>query len=137
MNLPPVPGEQESAGSLRGHVTVILPDRDVPIGVIGSGEEVVIWRDGSSYGAMSRQDRQPAGVAGRSEPQRIAANGGKRALPPSLDEPGFLRSNFHEAFERDIDDLAAMTSRPWTKPPRPTRSWGGPSARPAAHPAAI
>jgi hypothetical protein len=29
----------------RGSMTVVLPDRDVPIGVIGTDQEVVIFRD--------------------------------------------------------------------------------------------
>jgi hypothetical protein len=42
--------------NLRGHVTVILPDRDVPLGVIAPGEEIALWRDGSAYGAGLRRD---------------------------------------------------------------------------------
>jgi hypothetical protein len=34
----------------RGFVTVVLPDRDVPLGVIGQGEEIAIYREGSNYG---------------------------------------------------------------------------------------
>jgi len=33
----------------RGCVTVVLPDRDVPIGVIGADTEIVIFRDGDTY----------------------------------------------------------------------------------------
>jgi hypothetical protein len=105
--------------SLRGHITVILPDRDVPIGVTAPGEDIIVWRDGLSYGAMSRQRPQPAEVAKGLEPQHSAASdGGKGALPPSLDAPGLLESVFHEAFERarrllddpGIDDRVAMAS---------------------------
>jgi hypothetical protein len=35
----------------RGHATVVLPDRDVPIGVIVPGEEILIYREGNTYGA--------------------------------------------------------------------------------------
>ena len=34
---------------VRGFMTVILPDRDVPIGVIGTDTEIVIFRDGDTY----------------------------------------------------------------------------------------
>jgi hypothetical protein len=37
--------------NLRGQITVVLPDRDVPLGVPPRGAEVAIWRDGSTYGA--------------------------------------------------------------------------------------
>jgi hypothetical protein len=30
-------------------MTVILPDRDVPIGVIGTDQEIVIFRDGETF----------------------------------------------------------------------------------------
>ena len=33
----------------RGSMTVILPDRDVPIGVIGTDQEIVIFRDGETF----------------------------------------------------------------------------------------
>jgi hypothetical protein len=36
---------------LKGQITVVLPDRDVPLGVIPPGAEIVVWREGSSYGA--------------------------------------------------------------------------------------
>jgi hypothetical protein len=43
-----------------GRVTVILPDRDVPLGVVVPGEEIVVWREGSTYGARLRRDMEPA-----------------------------------------------------------------------------
>ena len=46
--------------NLRGHITVVLPDRDVPIGIINPGEEIVIWREGSTHGAMLRRDLERA-----------------------------------------------------------------------------
>jgi hypothetical protein len=49
--------------NLNGHITVILPDRDTSIGLIGPGEEIAIWRDGSSYGAGLRQGRALARTA--------------------------------------------------------------------------
>jgi hypothetical protein len=39
----------------RGFVTVVLPDRDVPFGVIPPGEEILIYREGSTYGATLRR----------------------------------------------------------------------------------
>jgi hypothetical protein len=49
--------------NLRGHITVILPDRDAPIGAIVPGEEIVIWREGSTYGAMLRRDLDRANTS--------------------------------------------------------------------------
>jgi hypothetical protein len=49
--------------NLKGHITVVLPDRDVPIGVIMPGEEIVIWREGSTYGAKLRRDLEGAKAA--------------------------------------------------------------------------
>jgi hypothetical protein len=46
--------------NLNGHITVVLPDRDVPIGVIVPGEEIVIWREGSAYGAQLRRELERA-----------------------------------------------------------------------------
>jgi hypothetical protein len=42
--------------NLRGHITVILPDREVALGVIVPGEEIVFWREGPSYCAKLRRD---------------------------------------------------------------------------------
>jgi Fe-S-cluster containining protein len=41
--------------NLNGHITVILPDRDVPIGLIPPGDEIVLWREGSAYCARLRR----------------------------------------------------------------------------------
>jgi hypothetical protein len=46
--------------NLNGHITVVLPDRDTPIGLIKPGDEIVIWRKGQIYGATLRRDRDPA-----------------------------------------------------------------------------
>jgi hypothetical protein len=49
--------------NLSGHITVILPDRDVPIGVIlprEAREEIVIWREGSTCYAGLRRDLELA-----------------------------------------------------------------------------
>jgi hypothetical protein len=46
--------------SLDGHITVILPDHDAPIGAIMPGDEILIWREGSAYGAGLRRDRELA-----------------------------------------------------------------------------
>jgi hypothetical protein len=48
--------DQKVLVNLSGHITVILPDREVPIGVIVPGEEIVIWREGATYGAALRRD---------------------------------------------------------------------------------
>jgi hypothetical protein len=51
--------------NLNGHVTVVLPDRDVPLGMIVPGEEIIVWREGLTYGARLRRDLNQAkpGVA--------------------------------------------------------------------------
>jgi hypothetical protein len=46
--------------SLGGHITVVLPDRDVPIGAIMPGDEIVIGREGFTYRASLRRDRELA-----------------------------------------------------------------------------
>jgi Fe-S-cluster containining protein len=89
--------DQKLLVNLRGSITVILPDRDVPIGVIAPGDEIVIWREGSSYGAGLRRDLEPAKTfekrsSERPEPQPIDA--------ASPDDPGFLRSLFAEVLEK-------------------------------------
>jgi hypothetical protein len=48
---------------LNNHITVVLPDRDVPIGLIMPGEEIVVWREGSTYGASLRRDLERAGTS--------------------------------------------------------------------------
>jgi hypothetical protein len=48
---------------LNDHITVVLPDRDVPIGRIVSGEEIVVWREGSTYGASLRRNLERAKVS--------------------------------------------------------------------------
>jgi hypothetical protein len=86
--------------SLRGHITVVLPDRDVPIGPTAPGEEIIIWRNGLSYGATSRRILPLAGApTGLADPPRQGVKGGWGTPPPSLDE-SLLRSLFHAAYER-------------------------------------
>jgi hypothetical protein len=46
--------------NLNGHITVILPDRDVPIGRIVAGDEIVIWREGPAYCASLRRNLELA-----------------------------------------------------------------------------
>jgi hypothetical protein len=48
--------------NLGGHITVILPDRDVPIGRMAPGEEIVLWREGASYCASLRRNLEAAKV---------------------------------------------------------------------------
>jgi hypothetical protein len=45
-----------------GHITVVLPDCEVPIGHMTPGEEIVLWRDGLSYCAALRRNLEPAKV---------------------------------------------------------------------------
>jgi hypothetical protein len=42
--------------SLDGDITVVLPDRDVAIGRVGRGDEIVVWRELTSYRARVRHD---------------------------------------------------------------------------------
>ena len=55
--------------SLRGQITIILPDGDVPLGMIVPGEEILLWQDDSGYHAMLRRelDRLP-GIRARQPP---------------------------------------------------------------------
>jgi len=119
---------------LRGNITVVLPDREVPIGAIAPGDEIAVWRDGSAYGATLRRGPQPAHARARqppgpeSEDPKAAAAGGIESLPAAgrkaaggalaHDDPGFLDAVFREAFEKTCEligdpgsgDLAALTS---------------------------
>jgi Fe-S-cluster containining protein len=111
--------------SLRGQITVILPDRDVAVGGIGPGEEIVVWREGSVYGARLRRDLEPADApsekapAGRLAPQPAAAGGQSAAAASSSDDAAYLEAVVREAFEKTrrllddpkVDDLQALT---WT-----------------------
>jgi Fe-S-cluster containining protein len=110
---------------LRGQIIIILPDRDVPIGLVGPGDEIAVWREGSAYGAALRPAKSPGGFKspGGLEPPlaepAAAEPPGTRASPPSsLDDPDFLRALFKDAFEQAcrrlddprLDDLAALQS---------------------------
>ena len=45
---------------LLGEATVLLPDRDVPIGMLAPDDEIVLLRDGNGYFAERRRRRQGA-----------------------------------------------------------------------------
>jgi hypothetical protein len=47
--------DQKVLAILRGHITVILPDRDVSVGLVISGDQIDIWREGQVYGATLRR----------------------------------------------------------------------------------
>jgi hypothetical protein len=49
--------------SLRGHITIVLPDSDVPLGIITPGEEIVLWREGAAHRAALRRDLERARAA--------------------------------------------------------------------------
>ncbi len=76
--------------NVRGHITVVLPDRDVSLGIPPRAAEIAIWREGTSYGAK---------------------------LQPPRDEEALMRGAFIEALEESrkvfaspgIDDFAALT----------------------------
>jgi hypothetical protein len=46
-----------------GEATVILPDRDVPIGVLGSNDQIILARRGLAYHAEKRQRPQSGAAA--------------------------------------------------------------------------
>jgi Fe-S-cluster containining protein len=100
--------------NLKGNITVLLPDREVPLGKIDPGAKIIVWREGSAYGATLRQDRKPT----KELPPKLADTKGKPATGPSaVDDPGFLESVFKEAFAKTckllddpkIDDVEALT----------------------------
>ncbi len=107
---------------LRGNITVILPDREVPLGMVAPGEEILVWREGSAYGARVRRGPEPARApapasqAGFELPP-VRTRAGTAAGALSVDDPGFLESVFREAFEKTcgllddpgIDDLRTLT----------------------------
>jgi Fe-S-cluster containining protein len=45
-----------------GEATVVLPDRDVPLGLLMAGDEIVIFKEGPSYGAELRRKTLPDAV---------------------------------------------------------------------------
>jgi Fe-S-cluster containining protein len=98
----------------RGSITVLLPDRDVPIGVIDPAAEIVVWREGAAYGARLRRDSEPAET---SPPPRAEAKVAPAGSSSPVDEPGFLELVFKEAFAKtcqllddpNVDDVAALT----------------------------
>jgi hypothetical protein len=47
--------DQKVLVNLSGHITVVLPDRDVAIGMIGPGDEIVLWREGLTFCAGLRR----------------------------------------------------------------------------------
>ena len=52
--------DQKVLVNLNGHITVILPDRDVPIGKLVAGDEIVLSREGSAFCARLRRGPGPA-----------------------------------------------------------------------------
>jgi Fe-S-cluster containining protein len=68
--------------SLRGHLTVILPDRDVPLGAVAP-EEIVIWREGMTYAAALRRDLDPVRAElSAARPAAAVADPNEAALVP-------------------------------------------------------
>lgn len=55
--------DQKVLVNLNGHITVILPDRDVPIGRIAAGDEIVLSREGSAFCARLRRGPELAGTS--------------------------------------------------------------------------
>jgi hypothetical protein len=100
----------------KGQITVVLPDREVPLGPIAP-EEIAVWRAGSAYGAGARHELAEAKARpASSRPQ--AARAEPAAAAGSPDDPLFLQSVFREAFEKTCrlldgppaEDLAALVS---------------------------
>jgi Fe-S-cluster containining protein len=94
--------------NLRDNITVLLPDCEVPLGTIDPGAKIMVWREGSAYGASLRQDRK---AAEELQPKLADSKG-----PSGVDDPGFLESVFKEAFAKTckllddpkIDDVEAL-----------------------------
>jgi hypothetical protein len=55
--------DQKVLVNLNGQITVILPDRDLPIGRIKAGDEIVLSREGSACCARLRRGVEPAKAA--------------------------------------------------------------------------
>jgi hypothetical protein len=99
--------------NLRGNITVLLPDREVPIGVVDPAAEIVVWREGSAYGAKLRRYSEPAETP---PPRRAESSGRPAGNSSSVEDPGFLELVFKEAFEKtckllddtSIDDVDAL-----------------------------
>jgi hypothetical protein len=51
--------DQKVLVCLGGHITVILPDRDVPIGMVDPGDEIALWREGLTFCAGLRRGPGP------------------------------------------------------------------------------
>jgi hypothetical protein len=63
--------DQKVLVNLNGHITVILPDRDVPIGRVTAGDEIVLSREGSAFCARLR--RGPELAEASSEDLRLGS----------------------------------------------------------------
>jgi len=116
--------------SVRGHITVVLPDREIPLGVLEPGEDIAIWREGSTYGArrqrphllvpgLTRDRTEVRDVSSGTVPARGPGQEKEAASgsAPAAEDPGFFDSVFRQAFERTakllddsrIDSLQALT----------------------------
>jgi hypothetical protein len=103
---------------LRGQVTVILPDREVALGMLAPGEDIVFWREGSAHRAALRRDweRHAASATQGGRLRSPPTTARPEAAQPSIDEQDFLRSVFREAVEKtrtllddpSVDDLSAL-----------------------------
>jgi Fe-S-cluster containining protein len=115
--------------NLKGAITVVLPDREVPIGALAPGDEIAVWREGPAYGAALRrsqglasaralQPRDPGSESRSAVASQAAAAGAPAAGTAGQDDPGFLDSVFREAFGKtctliddpNAGDLAELTS---------------------------
>jgi hypothetical protein len=63
--------DQKVLVSLNGHLTVVLPDREVPLGVLAPGQEIALWRDGATYGAALRGDHTLAEASSQRRPGAV------------------------------------------------------------------
>jgi hypothetical protein len=112
----------------RGQITVVLPDREVPLGALEPGEGIALWREGSTYGA--RRQGEPAGLslgeAATGVPGTVPTPSARlraslprssarlrASLPrygpgpaseeaPAADDPAFLDSVLRQAFEKTV-----------------------------------
>jgi hypothetical protein len=58
------PEDKRIVAMVRGEATVLLPDRDVPIGVLGPQDEIILSRTAAGYNAVKRRRAQAIPASG-------------------------------------------------------------------------
>ena len=67
--------DQKVLVNLNGETTVVLPDRDVPIGRVGPGDEIVVWRELAAYNAQLTRAAGPVDAQAKSPEAKNLALG--------------------------------------------------------------